>query len=502
MYPLFFEELSTAMYPSTLIHSFGVNGKISGSVGAIGEMSGKIAAVLHSPIGCGFHYRFSARRRHQPFFELYTTDLTEREIIFGGCEKLLQTCREIWETEHPDLIYIIPSPISDIINDDILPAAEQLRQEGIPVVAIQSELFSHRDKTYANRRLKELSRQKIGSREKLEIELKGCGFTEALYALVNQVMEPQTIIPHSVNIETVGWGSDGCRVLREIEAFLNKCGITVNTWIPSAELESLKKAPAAELNLVNRIRWAKRMKERFGTDYLFLNNPGRYEGLDGIALFYREIAEKLHMTETVEPILNREVDRVREEISPIRQEISGYRCCLVCRGLQSPPYELKKYAAEFGIQVDTIMIRLTEAMRMTNDITPDVENNLMSRLNDAIALYSPGAKVLLNPTPEEMKAVFAGVDAVVGTDDFSLEGLGAPLIPAAADVTSPSFECYIRNHKRFLQRLRTAQQRSALLLSRMPFNTETYPRIETESTIAARKMWELMWLDRRREGNK
>ena len=43
---------------------------------------------------------------------------------------------------------------------------------------------------------------------------------------------------------------------------------------------------------------------------------------------------------------------------------------------------------------------------------------------------------------------------------------------------------------------------SALLLSRMPFNTETYPRIETESTIAARKMWELMWLDRRREGNK
>ena len=34
----FFEDLMTAMYPSGLLHTFGVNGKISGSVGAVGEM--------------------------------------------------------------------------------------------------------------------------------------------------------------------------------------------------------------------------------------------------------------------------------------------------------------------------------------------------------------------------------------------------------------------------------------------------------------------------------
>ena len=44
----FFEDLMTAMYPSGLLHTFGVNGKISGSVGAVGEMQ-EVLPLLHSP---------------------------------------------------------------------------------------------------------------------------------------------------------------------------------------------------------------------------------------------------------------------------------------------------------------------------------------------------------------------------------------------------------------------------------------------------------------------
>ena len=70
----FFEDLMTAMYPSGLLHTFGVNGKISGSVGAVGEMQ-EVLPLLHSPRGCGFHYRYSARRRHQPFYSVLTSNL-------------------------------------------------------------------------------------------------------------------------------------------------------------------------------------------------------------------------------------------------------------------------------------------------------------------------------------------------------------------------------------------------------------------------------------------
>ena len=56
-------------------------------------------------------------------------------------------------------------------------------------------------------------------------------------------MEPSAQIPHSINIETVGWGSEGTLVLKEIGSFLGQCGITVHCWIPSAPLELLITAP-------------------------------------------------------------------------------------------------------------------------------------------------------------------------------------------------------------------------------------------------------------------
>lgn len=318
----FFEDLMTAMYPSGLLHTFGVNGKISGSVGAVGEMQ-EVLPLLHSPRGCGFHYRYSARRRHQPFYSVLTSNLEERDIICGGEEKLRQAIRDAWSRYRPGLIMVIPSPISDILNEDVRSVCAELRREGISVVGVQSELFSHRDKNYTRNRLKELAHQTITGDNRLEMELKGCGFTEALYALVEQVMEPSAQIPHSVNIETVGWGSEGKAALRELEVFLNGCGIQVNTWIPSAPLSSLVHAPAAELNLVKRVRWARRMREKFGTAYLHIGGAGRYAGLDGICTFYRDIGQALRMEAAVEPVVLAARAQALEETAEARRRLGA-----------------------------------------------------------------------------------------------------------------------------------------------------------------------------------
>ena len=226
MYSIFFDEINTKMYPSGMLHKFGVNGKVSGSVGAAGEIQGDIMIMLHGAEGCAYHYRNSARRRHQPFYDILSSDLTDRDIVYGGIEKLKRSVRDAWERYSPELIIIVPTPVSDVLSDDIITCAEELRGEGINCISVQSELFSHRDKNYAKRRARELARQSLESDETLEIELNGCGFTELLYALVGQVMEKQPVIPHSVNIETVGWGSEGKQVLREIGDFLGKCGVT------------------------------------------------------------------------------------------------------------------------------------------------------------------------------------------------------------------------------------------------------------------------------------
>lgn len=495
----FFDDLTTLMYPSALLHLFGVNGKVSGSVGAIGEMGDGVLAVIHGPRGCGFHYRHSARRRHQPFYPLLCSDLTEREIVYGGVEKLCQTVRAAWQRYRPSLILLIPTPISDILNEDLRAAADILRSEGIRAAAIQSELFSHRDKNYAKKRVRALAKQKITGDNRLELELKGCGFTEALYALVEQVMEPQPLLPRTVNIETVGWGSEGKLVLREIAAFLGSCGVGVHTWIPSAPIGQLITAPAAQLNLVKRVRWARRMREKFGTEYLHLGGAGRYTGLDGISAFYRDIGEKLNLSEEMEPHIARAAEETLARTRPIREELSRRHCVLVCRGLQTAPFRIKLFAQSFGLKLNGIVLILTPEMRRDMDLTPELEGQLMSRIQDAAALYSGGTPLWINPDRAELRRIFSQADGVVGTDDFTMEGLGAPLIPAMSETVSLSFPSYERNLLRLRDRLSAHTTRDSLILNRMPFDTEHYPLHMDAGSLASRELWKRMWLYREEE---
>ena len=493
----FFEDLETAMYPSALLHTFGVNGKVSGSVGAIGEMSQDVAAVIHGASGCGFHYRYSARRRHQPFYRLFCSDLTESEIIYGGTEKLYKTVKEVWERYHPSMIMLIPTPVSDVLSEDIRSVSERLKKEGIFTVGIQSELFSHRDKNYAKDRLRKLAAQKITGDNRLETELKGCGFTEALYALVEQVMEPQEIIPRSVNIETVGWGSEGTLILREVEAFLGKCGVTVNCWIPSSSLEELITAPRAELNLVKRIRWARRMKEKFGTDYIHLGGAGRYTGLSGIALFYQDIGEKLGILEEIDSIIQQEIKDVQERTKEAKEKLGNYHCVLMSRSIQGVPFRIKLYAQEFGIHLTDVCLVLTPDMERDMDLTPELLEQLMSRVSDAIELYSPGTQVHLNLSRPEMQEIFQKADAVLDTSDVTLEGMGAPLVSGKLETTGVSFDSFERNLNRMLAHLETAGEKKELILGRMPFDTEYYPLLDNEEGRAAKEMWKRMWTNRK-----
>ncbi len=494
----YYEDLSCSMYPSSLLHTFGVNGKISGSIGAIGEMQ-DVLPIIHGPRGCGFHYRRSARRRHQPFYQLLSSDLTETDIISGGEEKLEQTIRQAWERYHPKLIFVIPTPISDILNDDIRSVTAKLRQEGIAVAGIQSELFSHRDKNYSRNRLKQIAEQKITGENRMETEIKGCGFVEALYALVEQVMEPTEKIPHSVNLETVGWGSAGSLVLREIEQFLNQCGITVHTWIPSASVEELRSAPAAELNIVRRIRWAKRMKQKFGTDYMQISTDGRYAGLEGICTFYRDVGAALHMQAQVEQQVLAARQKAIDDTRQAREELGTYQTLLLSRSISSAPFLLKQYAQGYGFHVTYLCIILTPESKQNLAMTNEMEQKLLARVQEAVQLYSPETKILLNPDEATRKSCFADVDAILGTGDFTMENQGAPVIHVRSETESLSFESYVRTVLRLRDRLRSRQEREDLLLGKMPFESRHYPLLPNDGGMAAKEMWSRMWLRRKEE---
>lgn len=81
------EHCYSDIYPSRIMHNMGVSGKISGAMNVVSEIKDAIP-IIHSPKGCGFHYKYIARRRYLPLYKAQCSNLEEGDIIFGTEKKL------------------------------------------------------------------------------------------------------------------------------------------------------------------------------------------------------------------------------------------------------------------------------------------------------------------------------------------------------------------------------------------------------------------------------
>ena len=110
--------------------------------------------IQHSPIGCAssqsFTSRYSrdlaARRGWKPEDpKSICTNLGERDMVFGGVERLAAAIREAYERHRPRVIFVATSCATGIIGDDVDGTARQLEDEiGIPVVPLHCEGFKSR----------------------------------------------------------------------------------------------------------------------------------------------------------------------------------------------------------------------------------------------------------------------------------------------------------------------------------------------------------------------
>ena len=81
------DNMLFGMNPSSYLHRYAVNSKVSGNLACISEIK-NAAVVLYSPRGCGFHYRCHVRSGQSPVYELECADLRNNDVIFGGEKKL------------------------------------------------------------------------------------------------------------------------------------------------------------------------------------------------------------------------------------------------------------------------------------------------------------------------------------------------------------------------------------------------------------------------------
>jgi len=110
------------------------------------------AVISHGPVGCAtclhefaFTYRvnYPLRGIEKPTQRrIFSTNLTEKETVYGGVTKLENAIREVKERVNPNAIFVLTTCAAGIIGDDVESVCDAAEEElGIPVVAIFCEGF-------------------------------------------------------------------------------------------------------------------------------------------------------------------------------------------------------------------------------------------------------------------------------------------------------------------------------------------------------------------------
>ncbi len=334
--------------------------------------------IVHGPIGCA-SYTWDIRGSLTSGSELYrnsfSTDLNEKDIIFGGEKKLTAAIDELAEKHHPKVIFVYATCIVGVIGDDVDAVCRMAEEKhGIRVIAVKSPGFSG-SKSYgykmACNAIMQLIKPHIGQAKKHGVNILG-----------------------DFNLAGEMW---------IIKNYLKQIGIeTIATITGDASYESIIKAPAASLNIVqcagSMTYLANRMEEEMGIPYIKIS----FFGIEDTTSSLIRIAEALGLKESVEKA--KLFTKAKEaELAPFLRQYAGH-------------FEGKKAAIYVGGGFKAIsLIRQFNAMGIKTVVVgtqtgkPE-DYEIISRLVEKDTVILDDA----NPAELEMFMKEKGADILVG----------------------------------------------------------------------------------------
>jgi len=270
--------------------------------------------LVHGPIGCAAYtwdIRGSLSSGSEMFRQSFSTDLKERDVVFGGEKKLVACIDEIVEKYHPPVIFVYATCVVGLIGDDIVAVCKEASQRhGIGVIPVESSGF--------------LSGNKI-------VGYRAAG--EALLKLIRP--EDGETVERTRKLNFLGeYNLGGEKWV--VERYLREMGIEINVaFTGDSTVTALKRAPGACLNLVQcsgSMHWvAMNLEKEYGIPYIDVNFFGAEntaESLRKIARFYGD-EEIVRRTEA---LIEREMERVRPVIAKYREKLAGKRAAIYVGG--------------------------------------------------------------------------------------------------------------------------------------------------------------------------
>ena len=254
----------------------------------------RVIPVIHGAQGCGgqltnsFAYGGYLGVGYCGGASLPSSNVSEKEIIFGGAERLKKEILAAYEVMDGDLFAVVTSCMTDLIGDDVESVLNEVERPEYPLIFIDTGGF------------------KGNSYYGYDIVIKG------LFEQFVPVSEEKD--PLLVNLLGLVPAYDPFfrGDLEELRRILGLIGVKATTFFtPDQTIDDIKNAGRASLNVVlspiHGVRAAKAAKEKHGIDYIVTELP---IGSAASVRFALEIAEKLGIDKAAaEKAIAAEVDR-------------------------------------------------------------------------------------------------------------------------------------------------------------------------------------------------
>lgn len=289
--------------------------------------------IQHAPIGCSgdnawfnLDFKMGLTRRNKPLqnLQIFSTNLLERDMVFGASNKLRQAIRDAYERFKPKAIFISMSCATAIIGEDIDSVAEEMEEEiGVTVVPLHCEGF--RSKHWST------------------------GFDISQHGVLRQIVNRKPKKQKDlINIVAL-WGTD---YFTEI---LKPLGLRVNYMIDMASHDELAQASeaVATTTFCHTLGsyMATALEEHFGVPQIDAPQPYGFAATDK---WLREIARIVGKEKEVEDYIKSEHKRVLPKIKELREKLRGVKGFVMTGS--SYAHGLVSVLRELEIEVDGSLV--------------------------------------------------------------------------------------------------------------------------------------------------
>jgi len=250
---------------------------LQGATKTILEIDGVIP-IVHSTAGCAIQQTIGDKVSGYSGFEIPSTNVIEKQVIFGGGSRLREQIKNTVKVISGDLYVTLSGCAPELVGDDVITMANEAQEQGEPVIYFKAP----------------------GFKGKFHL-----GYEGVVNSIINQLptvakvnTEKQENLVNIFGIipgQDIHWRGN----LEELKRILEAIGLKVNTLFGFGQgINQWKKIPSASLNLVFS-KWgisiAENLEKKYETP--FLNFKSLPIGAEATISFIKSISEIIKVDE-------------------------------------------------------------------------------------------------------------------------------------------------------------------------------------------------------------